>query len=93
MQERKIPRDKIFETETTIEKIQTTNKDAATFSGTVRMLDYMMQEPITLNCIIHIRTSEGGKGLFVFHELSPRPFGDPVWKALDELWMGFECRK
>jgi hypothetical protein len=93
IEKRKIPRDKIFEPVIAMEKVKATHEDMETFSGTVHMLDYMLQEPIMLNCIIHVRTCPSQKDLYVFHELSPKPVTDPVWKGLDELWMGFECDK
>jgi hypothetical protein len=29
----------------------------------------------------------------LFHEISPKPFTDPVWTDLNKLWNGFECGK
>lgn len=75
-------------------KIRATEKgDAKTFGGTVSMPDYMTQKPITLNFIIHIRSCESQNKTFVFHEASPKPYTDNVWKSLDQLWINFKCTK
>jgi hypothetical protein len=71
-----------------------TEGDLETYSGTIDMLDYMTQKPMTLNVVVHVKqcTSEADK-TFMFYELSPKPLTDDVWKGLDGLWKGFECRK
>jgi hypothetical protein len=91
IQKNQIPREKLFETETSFTKITTSPGDAETFQGTVHMLDYKKQEPMILNCIVHLRLCPGQNITYLFHELSPRPVGDTVWKRLDELWKGFSC--
>jgi hypothetical protein len=80
-----------METKTAFTKTETLQGDAATFSGTIRMLDYMKQEPITLNCIVHVKTCPGQTNTYLFHELSPRPFTDTVWKSMDQIWSAFTC--
>jgi hypothetical protein len=87
----KIPASAVFETVTAIEKIPTAIGDTATFKGTIRMLDYMQQEPITLNCMVHLKFCKGQSNIYLFHEISPKPFTDSVWKNLDKIWAGFEC--
>ncbi len=47
------------------------------FAGELHMLDYMTQEPITLNLKIH------QKGNFIFFEASPLPYTNKVWAVLD----------
>ena len=81
----------IPDTETTFDKTETAEGDSATFSGTIRMLDYMKQEPITLNCVVHLKYCPRQKNTYLFHELSPRPFTDSVWKSLDNIRAGFSC--
>ncbi len=60
---RKIPAEKIIPVKASIKKIATDEGDLQTYSGSIDMLDYMAQEPITLNCIVHR------------HSHSPAPYG------------------
>lgn len=64
----------------------------ASFSGEIRMNDYMEKKPITLRIKIHQKPCLDGKMAFFF-ELSPKPFSDRVWKSLDQLWVDFDCNK
>jgi metallo-beta-lactamase class B len=61
------------------------------FRGTIGMLDYMTQLPITLNFIVKVATCTIENRVFVFHELSPKPETDAVWPMLDSLWRDFAC--
>jgi hypothetical protein len=90
-QKSKISTVSIPETVTKFEKTETLQGDAATFNGTIRMLDYMMQQPITLNCKVHLKYCPGQNNTYLFHELSPKPFTDSVWKNLQQVWAGFAC--
>lgn len=90
---RKIPAEKIFPVKTEIKGTPADPGDAHTFKGTVYMLDYMEQKPITLNCIVHIRYCPGKNYSFVFTEISPRPYDDTLWESLNGLWTGFNCDK
>lgn len=54
----KISADKITPTITSFKKIKIVNNDLQTYSGTIKMLDYMEQKPMTLNCIVHIKSNE-----------------------------------
>jgi len=88
---RKIPKEKVFPTKVTVGKTATFPGDASTFTGTIYMLDYMQQQPITFNCIIHHKLCPSKNNTFVFNEISPRLFGDSVWIKLDGLWTSFSC--
>lgn len=90
---RKIPADKIFPVKTEISAAKTTPGDVKTFSGTVYMLDYMEQKPMTLNCVVHIKSCAGKNNSFVFTEISPKPYSDSVWVSLNQLWTNFNCDK
>lgn len=85
--------DKLFPVTSSIKPRSTGKGDLKTFEGSVTMLDYMSQQPITLNFVIHIRSCEGKDKTFVFHEISPRPYSDDVWKRLHQLWVNFKCDK
>jgi hypothetical protein len=47
------------------------------FAGELHMLDYMTQNPITLNFKIHQR------GNFIFFEASPLPYTNKMWAIMD----------
>ena len=83
--------DKLFPVTTAIKPRTTEKGDLKTFEGSVNMLDYMSQQPISLNFVIHIRTCAGKDKTFVFHEISPMPYADDVWKRLHQLWANFKC--
>ncbi len=74
-----------------MKQISTIDGDLQTYSGTIDMLDYMAQKPMTLNCTIHIKSCSDEKHTFVFYEISPKPLTDDVWKDMDKLWLSFEC--
>ena len=85
--------DKLFPVTSSIKPRSTEKGDLKTFEGSVNMLDYMSQQPITLNFVIHVRPCAGKDKTFVFHEISPRPYSDDVWKRLHQLWVNFKCDK
>lgn len=88
---RKIPRDKVVPTRVTIKKIKTANDDLQTFGGSIRMLDYMAQRPITLNTIIHVKDCVAHNHAAVFVEISPKPYNDSIWKQMERLQKRFSC--
>ena len=83
--------DKLFPVTSSIKPGTTEKGDLKTFEGSVYMLDYMSQQPITLNFVIHIRACAGKDKTFVFHEISPMPYAHDVWKRLHQLWVNFKC--
>jgi len=85
--------DKLFPVASSIKSKTTEKEDLKTFEGSVTMLDYMSKQPITLNVVIHIKTCAGKDKTFVFHEISPMPYSDDVWKSLHQLWVNFKCEK
>lgn len=76
-----------------IKKVSTQKGDLKTFQGSVYMLDYMTNKPITLYCKVHLKTCDGQNNTFIFYELSPKPYNDNVWQSLDLLWTNFSCDK
>ena len=84
---------KFFAVTSSIRSGVTEKEDLKTFEGSVYMLDYMSLQPITLNVAIHVRTCPGKDKTFVFHEISPQPYTDEVWKRLHQLWINFKCDK
>lgn len=89
----KVPVEKLIPVLTSFTGIQAHNRDLTTYTGTIEMLDYMQQKPITLHCMAHqIRCSEENKTI-LFYEISPKPFTHKNWQSLNQLWLGFKCKK
>ncbi len=88
---RKISPEVLFPTEVVVNKIQTLPGDLSTFTGTIKMLDYMKAEPITLNYIIHQKSCAGQAKSIIFFEISPKPMTDKIWNRLNNLWQDFKC--
>jgi len=65
--------------------------DLGTFEGTIKMMDYMQQKPIVLNCIAHLKVCPENNKTLLFFELSPKPFSHGNWIGLDNLWKEFKC--
>jgi hypothetical protein len=86
---RKIPANKVIPTEVVIKKVKPIANDAATFSGTIRMLDYMAQKPMVLNCLIHVKNAGIAGKSAVLIEVSPQPATHEVWKQMDAIGDGF----
>jgi hypothetical protein len=91
IERRKIPKEKVFPVKTTFEKVKTQPGDKSTFKGTVYMLDYMAQQPMTLNCLVHVKVCPGKENTFVFFEVSPRKEDHPIWNTLNGIWTEFQC--
>ncbi|MEP7322234.1 MAG: hypothetical protein ABI761_09950 [Saprospiraceae bacterium] len=91
IEKRKIPANKLFQTKASIKKMKTEKGDLKTFSGSIYMLDYMEQKPITLNCKVHVKSCSGLPNMFIFYEISPQPWSGEIWKSLDKLWQDFDC--
>lgn len=89
----KIPLEKIIPVEVSFKEVRTDTNDLKTFAGTIRMLDYMNQKPIVLNCKVHLKSCSGENKTFVFYELSPKPISHNIWQSLDKLWYDFKCKK
>ena len=90
---RKIAANKLVPVKTKIRKVKTDKSDLKTFRGTIYMLDYMEQKPITLYCIIHLKYCSGHNNTFIFNEISPKPYSDHIWQDLNQLWIDFNCDK
>lgn len=87
----KVAADKLAPTKVSIKTRMVEKGDVQTFEGNISMADFMTLQPIELNVIIHVRSCEGQNKTFVFHEVSPKPYGHEVWKSLSQLWTGFKC--
>lgn len=88
-----IPKEKLITVVASFKEIQKGKEDTKTFSGTIKMLDYMKQVPITLFCKVHLRSCSQENKTFMFYELSPQPFSHNVWLGLNKLWNDLKCKK
>ena len=85
-----VPADKVKEQASAL---NATPGDAATFSATIAMLDYHTQQPITLNCLMHVKECKNQKHTAIYIEVSPKPLLDPVWKKMNQIGDSFDCTK
>lgn len=92
IERRHIPADKIIPTVAVIKKIKTISDDLETYSGTVRMLDYHSNEPIVLNCMIHVKDIKVLNHTAIYFEISPKPFSHIVWKEMSKIGNGFDIK-
>ncbi len=88
-----VPANKLVPTTTIVKKITTAPGDTETFHATIHMLDYHTQQPITLNCSIHVKECRDQKHTPIYFEVSPKPFTHPVWKKLSQIRDSFDCKK
>ena len=89
----KISSEKVIPVEVSFTEVRIETGDLKSFIGTIRMLDYMEQKPIVLNCKVHLKSCFGENNTFIFYELSPRPLSHDIWLSLDKLWHDFKCKK
>jgi hypothetical protein len=89
---RNIPGDKIVPTIVSVKKIKTTSNDLETYNGTINMLDYHAQEPIVLNCLIHVKDIENPNHTAIYFEISPQPFSHIVWEKMNEIGDSFDTK-
>jgi hypothetical protein len=85
---RKIPKEKLVPVRTSFRIVTTYSGDKTTFSGTVYMLDYLTQTPMTLNVIVHWKYLRAPDHTAVFFEVSPKPLDHHIWQQLNELNKG-----
>ncbi|MBK7668390.1 MAG: hypothetical protein IPJ32_14260 [Sphingobacteriaceae bacterium] len=88
-----VPREKLIPVVVKNKVEKTFSTYEACFEGTVYMLDYMSQKPMTLNYKIRLTTCPGEEKTFVFFRLSPQPYAHQVWKGLDKVCNDFKCKK
>jgi hypothetical protein len=89
----KVATEKSIPVVTSFKKIPTEKGDSETYTGTIEMTDFMQRKPITLNCMIHLRSCKEGNKTILFYELSPKPFTHNNWVNLNQLWLDFKCEK
>jgi hypothetical protein len=90
---RNIPANKWMPAYTTIQKIKEAPGDIGTYNGTISILDYMVQQPLILNCLIHVKKCASQNHTVVLFEIAPKPFEHITWLELNKLQMSFECNQ
>ena len=90
---RKIPMDKIYPVVVNFKKVNTAAGDIKTFEGTANMLNYIKQEPMILNIIVHEKNCGDKTHSYLLFEVSPKPFTHPNWIKLNKLNADFSCTK
>ena len=93
VKERQIPERALVPTQVNIKTAKTLGDDKGSFEGTIKMLDYMTQKPITLNCRIHVKACSAQDRTAVFIEISPQSQTHPVWTSLNRIYNSFECMR
>lgn len=71
-------------------KTASSGMDLETYMGSIEMMDYMQQRPITLYCKVHLKVYGKENRNIIFYELSPKPFTHNNWLRLDQLWSDFK---
>ena len=90
---RKIPANKLVPVKVEIKKIKTALNDKETYSGIIRMLDYIAQLPITLNCVVHLKNCNSPGHTPVFFEISPKLSANNIWNEFEKINESFDCKK
>ena len=90
---RKIPIEKIYPVDVKMKKVNTASGDIKTFEGTVNMLDYINQESMILNIVVHEKYCADKTHGFLLFEVSPKPFTHLNWVKLNKLNADFSCTK
>ncbi|HVG14446.1 MAG TPA: hypothetical protein VM935_05780, partial [Chitinophagaceae bacterium] len=91
VKERKIAIEKVVPTEVSIAKTKPAAGDVQTFTGTIRMLDYMTQSPIVLNTTVHVKDCAALNQTAVFIKISPKPYKHAIWQQMDNIKASFSC--
>ncbi|HEV8512699.1 MAG TPA: hypothetical protein VGQ59_05465 [Cyclobacteriaceae bacterium] len=84
------PSKKLQSVNTWVTEVASESGDLKTYFGSVAMPNYADQKQITLNCIVHVKSSPNQNKTFVFFEVSPQFLNDKIWKSLDQLWLNFD---
>lgn len=88
-----VPSNKLVTTAASVKKATTAPGDVATFSAFINMLDYHTQQPMTLNCLVHVKECSDQKNTAIYFEVSPKPVTHPVWKKMTLIGENFSCNK
>ncbi len=90
---RNIPPSKVVATKVAINQEDATLTNQEVYRGTISMLDYMAQNPITLNCLIQVTPCQTQDRVAVIVQISPQPPQATIWKDLATIQQSFDCPK
>jgi hypothetical protein len=86
-----VPPGTVKPVQVTIQKLKAEPDDLETYTGTIAMFDYMGKKPMTLNYLVHLKSCADPGHVPLFLEISPQPFGHPLWAKLKEVKQKFVC--
>lgn len=86
-----VPPGTVKPVQVTIQKLRAEPDDLETYSGTIAMFDYLGKKPMTLNYLVHLKSCADPGHVPLFLEISPQPFGHPLWAKLKEVKQKFVC--
>jgi hypothetical protein len=86
-----IPAGTIKPVQVTIQKPTAEPDDVETYTGTIAMYDYLGKRPMTLNYLVHLKSCATSGHVPLFLEISPQPFGQPIWAKLKAIKQKFVC--
>jgi hypothetical protein len=76
-----------------IKTIKTIINDQETYEGEISTLNFLTGKPLTLFARVHVRNYPGSNHSALLFELSPKPYDNTVWTALDNLVSGFQYKQ
>ncbi len=88
-----IPKEKLITAVVTNKSEKLCDDGGAFYEGTVLMLDYMTQKPLTLNYKVSVMDCKDDDKTVVLFRLSPLPLVHYMWKGLDKAAYDFKCKK
>lgn len=88
---RNIPKERVVPVDVSVNEIRYEGNDENTYQAVVRMLDYMEQKPITLQVKVHVILCTNNHTAILF-QVSPKLMSHPLWKTLNSIRTGFNCR-
>lgn len=89
---RNIPASKVVPVRATVSEAQADSGDTKTYTASVQTLDYMLQVPITLYCLIHVKGCGGPDHTAIVVTVSPKGPGDSIWQRFSEMNRSFGCK-
>ncbi len=90
---RKIDAALVVPTSAYFEEIPTENPDRNTYTGTVKMLDYLSLRPMTLNVNVHVMPCSAENKLAVLFNVSPQAKTHILWQDFKMVHEGFLCKQ
>ena len=72
--------------EVTLKKEKDGKDDLQVYEGKIKILDYMTQDPISLNLRAIIKNGKGHPRTIAFFEVSPQSYNQHVWDELNKIF-------